>query len=263
MLGTSVKTMIRCYSTEAAPAIRSTLLLSRNPVITADMPAFQKQYYRYQKELWKRLMWTFPKWFFFRPGTVAELKFREINKKPIHDNPNIEFIGGRPDVQHDRDRRFKQEIKLPQTYDDKSKPIDELSKRIVPNSRTTEADKKNDMMSLERKLSRTLYLLVSEDGKSWNFPSFANEDLPLHKTAEAGVISLAGDQFNYFNVSKTPCHVHNSGNDKSFFIKSHILSGKFEVKNPATKHLWLTKEEVGEHLEEKYFQEIEHLLSDI
>lgn len=263
MLGGPAKSLLRCYSTEAAPAIRSTLVLSRNPVITADMPPFQKMYYRYQKELWKRLMWTFPKWFWFRPGTVAELKFRELNKRPVYDNPNVEFIGGRPDVQHNRDRRFKQVVKLPQTYDDKLKEIDDLARKIVPNSRTTEADKKNDLQSLERKLARTLYLLVSEDGKNWDFPSFENKELPLHQTAEEGLYLIAGKKINYFNVSKKPCHVHNAGNGKLFFIKLHILLGELKIENPALKHLWLTKEEVGEYLDGAYYQEVEHLLNEI
>lgn len=263
MLGTQAKTLLRCYSTEASPAIRSTLLLQRKPIITADQPAFQKLFYRYQKELWKRLMWTFPKWFWFRPGTVSELRFRELNKRPFYNNPNVEFVGGRPDVQHNRDRRHKQVVKLPQTYDDKLKEVDELSRRIVPNSRTTQADKNNDLMSLERKLARTLYLLVSQDGKKWNFPSFAINGLPLHQAAEEGLYLIAGKQLNYFNVSKKPCHVHNSPNEKLFFIKLYLLLGQFDVKDSGLKHLWLTKEEVGQHLDKDYYQEVEHLLNEI
>lgn len=262
MLTAPAKSALRCYSTDAAPAIRLTLLLLRNPIITADQPAFQKQYYRYLKELWKRLMWTFPKWFWFRPGTVAELKFRELNKRPFYNNPKVEFVGGRPDVMHNRDRRFKQEVKLPQTYDDKLKEVDPLSRKIIPNSRITQADKNNDLVSLERKLARTLYLLVSEDGKKWNFPNFAVSESPLHKTAEQGLYLIAGKQLNYFNVSKTPCHVHNSPGEKLFFIKLHLLSGAFDVQKPL-QHLWLTKEEVGQHLEKEYYSEVEHLLSDI
>ncbi|GEQ70775.1 hypothetical protein JCM33374_g4454 [Metschnikowia sp. JCM 33374] len=138
-----------------------------------------------------------------------------------------------------------------------------MSRKIVPNSRITEADKKNDETSLERKLARTLYLVVSEDsGKTWAFPTFANEGQPLHTTAETGLYSLGGDKINYFNVSPKPCHVHSEGDNKAFFIKSHILSGDFKpAKN--TLHKWLAKDELASYLGKPYFEEIGHLLSDV
>lgn len=257
MLG---KTFTRGYATP----IRSTLLLSRTPVITADLPDFQKLYYKYQKELWKRLMWTFPKWFYFREGTLAEQKYRELNKNPVYNNPNLEFVGGRPDIKHQRDRRFKQEVHLPKTYDTTADAsmVDSLSRKIVPNSRTTEADKVKDLASLERKLARTLYLVVSEDGKTWKFPSFAGEG-PLHKVAEEGLYAMGGDKINYFCVSNKPCHVTTTGEGKDFVIKLHILSGEFAAQNPDVKFMWLTKEEVGEYLDSEYYGEIGHLMSEV
>lgn len=252
----------RAYAT-ASPSIASTLVLSRNPVVTADLGAFESLYYKYQKELWKRLMWTFPKWYYYRPGTLSEQRFRELNKPPVYNNPNLEFVGGRPEIRHQRDRRFKQEIKLPKTYDEAAAEdeIDNLSRKIVPNSRTTEADASGDKSSLERQLARTLYLVVKENNQ-WRFPTFAEESTlkPLHTLAEEGLYKLGGDSINYFNVSPKPCHLHTNGTTKEFFIKSHILSGEFKSK---VEHAWLTKEEVGEVLAKEYYEEIEHLLSDV
>lgn len=259
----------RSYSAPTAPAIRSTLLLLRTPVITADLPEFQKQYYRYQNELWKRLMWTFPKWFYYREGTLSEQKFRELNKNPVYNNPNLEFVGGRPELRQQRDRRFKQELSLPKTYQENAKEEEDtqsesLARKIVPNSRITKADEAKDLTSLERALSRTLYLVVSQDkGKSWKLPSFPNNGSALHTTAEEGLYSIGGDQLNYFNVSRKPCHVHNGAEGKEFFIKLHILSGQFSGQQPDLKFLWLTKEEVGEYLDKEYFAEISHLMSEV
>lgn len=259
----------RGYSAAASPAIQSTLLLLRTPVITADLPEFQKQYYRYQNELWKRLMWTFPKWFYYREGTLSEQKFRELNLNPVYNNPNLEFVGGRPEIRQQRDRRFKQELSLPKTYlenagEEDNAQSESLARKIVPNSRTTKADEAKDLTSLERALSRTLYLVVSQDkGKTWKLPSFANNGAPLHTAAEEGLYSIGGDQINYFNVSKKPCHVRNDANSKEFFIKLHILSGDFNDQQPEVKHLWLTKEEVGQHLDQKYYEDIAHLLSEV
>jgi large subunit ribosomal protein L46 len=51
-----------------------------------------------------------------------------------------------------------------------------------PASRVTEADEKNDTLSLNRKLDQTLYLLVQNKEGLWRFPEdrlFAREDLHM------------------------------------------------------------------------------------
>ncbi|CAH2351176.1 54S ribosomal protein L17, mitochondrial [[Candida] railenensis] len=291
------KSGLRKYSAAASStasagnstSISSTLLLTRNPVITADVSKFEAQYYKYQNELWKRLMWTFPSWFYYRKGTISEQAFRELNPGPVFNNPNIEFPRGRPVVVHQRDRRFKQELKLPKTYKEVSQEKkeggetaaeeegakeDNLSRQIVPNSRITKADESKDLASLERQLSRTLYLIIQENSK-WTLPTFKEEQVaqgddtkdssvtPLHTLAEQGLYKIGGNSINYFNVSNTPCHVHKSESTREYFIKSHILSGRFVPQSESIKFLWLTKEELGEYLEKDYYKEIEHLLSDI
>lgn len=270
------RSLVRGYSTQAAansssPIISSTLLLSRNPIITAELPRFETQYYKYQNELWRRLMWTFPSWYYYRPGTLADQRYKELNKHPIYNNPNLEFPRGRPDLKQQRDRRFKQVVKLPKTYKEggekgsEEDSIDQLSRKIVPNSRITEADQNGDLTSLERKLSRTLYLIIN-NGKEWilpNFPEESSETLkPLHKLAEDGLTRIGGNLINYFNVSKTPCHLFSNNNSKEFFIKSHILSGEFKPQSEGLKFMWLTKEELSEYLNKEYYQDIAHLLND-
>ncbi|CUM68307.1 uncharacterized protein PRCAT00006029001 [Priceomyces carsonii] len=269
------RSAVRKYSSQSVnPLISSTLLLSRNPIVTADLPEFENQYYKYQNELWKRLMWTFPKWFYYREGTLSEQRYRELNKNPVFNNPNVEFPKGRPEIRHQRDRRFKQEINLPKTYSeakeeetDEFKVNDSLSRKIVPNSRLTKADENKDLTSLERKLTRTLYLVVG-DSKRWTLPNFkeetANDLKPLHKLAEEGLYKIGGENINYFNVSNTPCHLY-KGNDgkREYFIKSHILSGRFSPSNSALKYMWLTKEEMAKNLEKDYYNDIKHLLSDV
>lgn len=269
------KTIIRRYATQGTPRISATLLLSRNPVVTADLPEFETQYYKYQNNLWRRLMWTFPKWFYYREGTLSEQRFRELNKAPVFNNPNFEYTGGRPEIRQQRDRRFKQIVKVPKTYKETdltsdevgdSSEIDILSRKIVPNPRVTKADKEGDLASLERKLPRTLYLVVKEEGK-WGFPNFLEESsgklTPLHDLAEQGLTRIGGDKINYFNVAKTPCHLHNSTSKKEYFIKSHILSGEFLPQNSSLEHMWLTKEEVAQYLEKEYYEDIKHLLNNV
>lgn len=249
-------------STRAYATLLSTVLLLRTPLVTADLPAFQKLYYAYQKELWRRLMWTFPKWFYYRAGTLTEQRFRELNANPTYNNPQLQYADGRPDVRHQRDRRFKQVVKLPKAYDaEGDDKVDAALRKVVPNPRTTKADETNDLASLERKLARTLYLVISEDnGALWKFPTFPSHDKPLHLSAKEGIELLAGTSFHYFGVSNTPCHVRVSGDSRAFFMKLHILCGDFRMR-AGVKHMWLAREEVGEYV--GYYDEIEHLMSEV
>ncbi|KAL1576644.1 MRP-L46 domain-containing protein [Candida albicans] len=283
MRGSTFHKVIRTYSTTPAStssSISSTLVLSRLPIITPDVPKFDQQFYNYQTELWRRLMWTFPKWFYFRPGTLSEQKFKELNENPVSYDPKVIYPRGKPDLKHNRDRRFRQYIRLPKTYKEESELVEgeentqsdqDIARKIVPNSRITEADKKNDSTSLERKLSRTLYLVVkqSESDGEWKFPNFKQPEngelVPLHESAETGLYSIGGKKINYFNVSRVPCHVIQDSKDssKQYFIKSHILSGAFEAQEKDVEFKWLTKEELGECLSAEYYKDIEHLLNDV
>ncbi|KAG7661497.1 uncharacterized protein J8A68_004956 [[Candida] subhashii] len=277
------KAIIRAYSTQQSqPLISSTLLLSRNPIVTQEISSFEKQFYKYQTEVWRRLMWTFPRWFYFKSGTLAFQKFRELNVGPIPNATNVQYPTGRPEIRQGRDRRFKEVLKVPKTYKeegdvdfdpekDGKMSMSDLSRKIVPNDRVTEADRSNDVKSLERQLSRTLYL-VAKNGDEWKFPSFAEEPveegsslLGLHEIAKNGLDKIGGTEINYFNVSRTPCHLLNNTkeNKKEFFIKSHILSGSFVPQDSSLDFKWLTKEELKDTLPKEYYQEIEHLLSDI
>lgn len=279
------KSIIRAYSTQQSqPVISLTLLLSRTPIITQDQSTFEKQFYKYQTELWRRLMWTFPRWFYFKPGTLAFQKFRELNVGPAPDVPNAYFPGGRPEIRQGRDRRFKETLKVPKTYREEGDPdfdpekdgkvsMTDLSRKIVPNSRITQADVNKDYKSLERQLSRTLYLVSKSNGGDWKFPNFVEEPVAaedanvvgLHQIAKNGLDKIGGTQINYFNVSQTPCHLLNNTkeNKKEFFIKSHILSGTFVPQEKGFEYKWLTKEELKDTLPSEYYQEIEHLLSDV
>lgn len=281
-------TQIRCYATtQSATAASSTssttpqsisltLILSRPPIITQDLTPFESQFYKYQSELWRRLMWTFPKWFYFKQGTMAELRYRQINKNPVSYNPKMSYPKGKPDLKHLRDRRFRQYIRAPKTYREEDEIVEgqdqsefkenEISRKIIPASRITEADKRNDVTSLERKLSRTLYLIIKDsknENGDWKLPNFKelNENLqPLHVLAEEGLYELGGKKINYFNISKVPCH-HNQ--NKEYFIKSHILSGSFEPQSDSIQYQWVTKEELKELIPKNYYSDILHLLSDV
>ena len=238
------------------------LILSRIPIVTPELSNFEKAYYHYQDELERRLMWTFPQYFYFKKGTLSERKFTAAQKGPVTRQPGVWYPRGVPDIKFNRERRFKQEIVIPR---ENSEDGDSLSDPLVPTPRVTEADAKNDTRALTRKLDRTLYLLVQQNSE-WKFPSFSLEAKePLHDAAERGLRQIGGVNMKTWTVSNTPAAViKGSDANKEFFIKSHIIHGTFNLQNTqgVTDYAWLTKNEVSEKVDKKYYEELEALLAN-
>ncbi|SCU95510.1 LAMI_0F02718g1_1 [Lachancea mirantina] len=266
----------RGLATSATPPnVKAGIIISRTPIVTKELSKLESQYYEYQSELERRLMWTFPQYFYYKKGTLAERRFLALQKGPVSKQPGVWFPKGVPDVRHNRERRIKQDIKLPSEASVGSEgdgSSEDLSRPITPNSRVTEADRKGDLTSLERSLSRTLYLLLKRTNGEWAFPSFktksdhrSNENLPLHDIAEHGLRSIGGENINTWTVSRTPAAVLADSKTAEFFIKSHIVAGKFVLQNTKeyTGFAWLTKEEIQNHVQKPYFEELSCLLSDV
>lgn len=231
--------------------LRAGILLSRNPIVTKEPSAFVKAFYHYQDELERRLMWTFPWYFYFKRGTLSQRKFDSLQKGPMPRHKDVYYPEGIPDVKHNRERRSKQVVNLP------SQSGDGEGDKIIPKSRTTPADEKKDIKALDRKLDSTLYLVVNN--KEWRLPSFevSEEATSLHEAAEAGLRELGGSNINTWTVSNTPAAVI-KGDVPEFVIKSHILHGQFAPKN--LDFAWLTKEEIKEKVKPEYFTSVEALL---
>lgn len=265
---------LRGMATASKPrAIKAGLILSRIPIVTQEATTLEKQYYEYQSELERRLMWTFPQYFYFRKGTLSEKRFLAAQRGPVSRQPGVWFPKGVPDVRHNRERRTKQEVTLPKSSESESlsgaNNEDDVSRPVVPNSRITDADRENDTTSLERQLSSTLYLIVKNAAGKWAFPSFSvpldsEAKKPLHITAEAGLRELGGPNINTWTVSNTPAGVLGDAQATEFMIKSHIVSGRF-VLQPQKQYdafAWLTKSEIQQRVEEAYFKELSCILAD-
>ncbi|CCE62093.1 hypothetical protein TPHA_0B04230 [Tetrapisispora phaffii CBS 4417] len=251
-------------------SLRAGIILSRNPIVTPDVTNFEQNYYTYQALLERRLMWTFPHYYYFKRGTLSQSKFSSAQPGPISKLPGVWFPKGVPDVKHNRERRLKQEVVLPKSKGDVQEgngKSDDLTRSIEPNSRITEADKTNDITSLERKLSRTLYLLVQNKNKIWTFPNFDATNTGLHKDAEEGLRSLGGEKMYTWTVSKKPLgFIENKDGSKEFLIKSHILAGSFQLlkknEHNISNFAWLTKEEIKEKVSQSYYNYTEFMLAD-
>ena len=179
--------------TETRPkyTIRAGVLLSRPPLLTTSPTPFESSFYFYQRRLNERLALPFSQYFYFKRGTPAYEewksrrrerggvagrdvgKYNAYSKEAWHDEI---LVGDKENDPEALVRELVQEegrepISTPEEANDPTKPLYGLR-------RTTEADRKNDTKSLERALTRTLYLLVKKprpnrnDGSGyWQFPS--------------------------------------------------------------------------------------------
>lgn len=275
----------RLYSTPAtngtAPLnIHSTLVLSRIPIVTPEVNDFEKAYYNYQSELEKRLMWTFPSYFYFKKGTLSERKFVAAQRGPVTRQPGVWFAKGLPDIKFNRERRLKQDVVITREKgpDGNEASGDSVLRPIVGNPRVTEADKKGDITALTRRLDRTLYLLVNKNGAGWRFPSFdLAEKEALHDAAERGLHEIGGPNMHTWTVSNTPCAVLRFGDaersvlldgnydqtqSREYLIKSHIIHGKFVPKGKDLDFAWLAKDEIKDKVTPEYWNQIADLISN-
>jgi large subunit ribosomal protein L46 len=176
-------------------------VLSRPPLLTRDLTSFERAYYLYQKRLNERLAMPFSRYFYYNKGTPADPEWKrklKARKTPSRDigvytaygdeGWNDEVLVGDKTAEREnvvealiRDAEGKNIVDDPQGEGAQAVAGDgqigegqrlELSKIEVerPSPRVTEADQKGDTKSLNRKLDRTLYLLIKNKEGRWRFP---------------------------------------------------------------------------------------------
>ncbi|AOW05931.1 39S mitochondrial ribosomal protein L46-domain-containing protein [Yarrowia lipolytica] len=253
---------------ETRANISGGMILSRIPIVTSEPTPFAKQYYEYMDGLKRRMMWTFPSFLYFKRGTLAERKYRELNKIPTQARDGVVYPEGIPDVVNHRERTMPQKIAVPTKDNEGSrgakKGTEEGEEDVIkPNSRITEADKQNDVKSLERKLDRTLYLLA-QTKNGWRFPSVViNEKETIDEAAKRGIHELGGPDMNIWNVSHTPAGFFKNGDKREFYVKSHIVQGEFKPSRDVQDFAWLTKEEIQAKVDDQYYQQLHPLLNSV
>ncbi len=269
-------------------SVQAALILSRIPIVTPDVPEYEQQYYYLQSELEKRLMWTFPDFFYFKKGSFASRNFNMAQKGLVVKQPGVWYKKGLPDIKYNRERREKQELVIPKDVT-KGLTEDGFEQAAVLAPRVTEFEE--DTTSLKRKLPRTIYLLV-KDAKTgaWRFPSFPlARKVSLHEIAEQGLREIGGVNLDTWTVSNTPAAVvkYDSQNNikvlskeqlvkssekqaanvlREYFIKSHILAGTFELQEAVKKDIstfgWFSKEEIKERVNPDYYDSLQYIIAD-
>jgi large subunit ribosomal protein L46 len=154
------------------------------PLLTRELTSFEKAFYFYQRRMNERLAMPFTRYFYFKKDTPADIEWkRKIKDRQTaardigvynaysEESWNDELLVGakESETEHQVEALLK-DAEVPGVGgSERGESKTEVVER--PMSRVTEADKKGDERSLERKLDRTLYLLVQEAQGRWRFPA--------------------------------------------------------------------------------------------
>jgi len=169
---------------QTAFRIQAGVVLSRPPQITRDQMPFEKAFFFYQRRLNERLVLPFTRYFYFKKGTPADLEWKRKQAKrltPARDigvynaygetawNDEL-LVGAQESELETQVECLLKDTEAPGVgSDEMGEPMKETVERPMP--RVTEADKKGDEKSLDRRLDRTLYLLVKGSEGRWGFPA--------------------------------------------------------------------------------------------
>jgi large subunit ribosomal protein L46 len=166
--------------------VKSGILLSRPPLITKALTPFEKAFYFYQKRLNERLAMPFTKYFYFKKDTPADNDWKRKAKE--RNGSAARELGG---YQPYGELGWNDEVLVGDEISEPKAMVETLVKDAVmtvegeevlspeaieahverPMERWTEADKMKDKKRLDRKLARTLYLLVKGESGKWELPS--------------------------------------------------------------------------------------------
>ncbi|KAK0557176.1 hypothetical protein OC846_000626 [Tilletia horrida] len=254
---------LQSATTTSAPSssnpIYASVIISRPPTLLREPTKLEQSIFAYNSKLLSALAQPFPRDFYFKKGSTAEQRFDDAETRRLTSlqegkTDPLSFMPNRAT----EDGQVSSKGSAVGTANAEKSPDADLY-AILP--RTTEADKKNDTTSLNRKLDRTLYLLTktqkkdSKDEAEWVFPSQhvvrsgqAKEN--LHQAARRAVESQLGDEIDVWLVSNLPIGVTQpkSGSDpKTYYMQAHVLSGNVSAEDQ-TEYAWLTREEIEAEL---------------
>lgn len=173
---------------------------------------------------------------------------------------------GKLEIELDSDARS---LQTAQDYEDLNQ--EELAKFQFA-SRETEADKKNDVQSVERKLDDTLMLVCAQNIGNANVfllpQAQRNEGESLRQTAERIVKEKFGSELKVLFYGHAPCGFYkykykssekkDAVGVKTFFYRATYSSG--EVKDKNVKFEWLNEEELKKKVRESYYHSVSQFL---
>ncbi|KJZ78898.1 hypothetical protein HIM_01671 [Hirsutella minnesotensis 3608] len=272
--------------------VRSGLILTRPPLLTRRLHPFENAFFFYQKRLEERLNEPFITSIYFKPDTARQLDWDvKVRERQGTVAKELGVYHGKSSRAWDDELRVGDALSTQESMldcllkdaearvsdDAEIIPTEDVVPVERPEARETEADNKGDVRRLDRKLDRTLYLVLrGKDG--WGFPAdVLTAEENLHEAAQRVLDQAAGVDMNTWMVGRVPvAHIVKKpvlGDDgsvktrgqKTFFLKGRIMAGQANIKdNPLgyTDYKWLTREELEVELSADYFQGVRNMMSD-
>ncbi|KAK9702609.1 hypothetical protein K7432_011170 [Basidiobolus ranarum] len=253
----------RSLATVAATAVKKSYLVgpdgyqvaagvvvTRTPVILRDPTSFEQAYFKHQQISEREQSAPFPVEFYFKKGSIAEKRWL---------------------AEHSGKGSANKDSKLKEAFEET-----DVNAQFTPAPRTTTADLRKDVQSLDRALQRTLYLIVKKTGqeRAWQFPEGPiDKSELLHEAAEREVVEQCGSNMDLWFVGRAPIgHFAYSApksddqvkGTKVFFMKARIFAG--QAAPEATKFqdfAWVTKQELKDYVHEDYYNAVKDMLSEL
>ncbi|PUU75050.1 39S mitochondrial ribosomal protein L46-domain-containing protein [Tuber borchii] len=282
--------------------IAAGVVISRPPLLTRDLPEFEQSYYFYQRRLNDRLQLPFARWFYFKKGTLAEDEWKRKQAAEERYQPYgprawaDELLKGSTEHKLDPLKDYERLVATTVTGEEETMSIMQARRESAkeaeargeeveyppeivekPFPRTTQADIENNTKRLDRKMSRTLYLVVKKkrDQHAWRFPQsrLSGKWEHLRWGAQRTLLEAAGPNMNTWFVGSAPIglykykyppgYAQNQVGKKVFFMKARILAGQANLTNnkqDLEDFQWLAKDELKEVVGNKYYKAVQHML---
>ncbi|MCJ1320644.1 54S ribosomal protein L17 mitochondrial [Xylographa vitiligo] len=269
--------------------IKAGVVLSRPPILTRDLHPFEKAFYLYQRRLNERLALPFTRYFYYQKDTPADIDWKKKIKERLTAARDIgvynaygeygwndELLVGakesEPEVQ------VEALLKDAEVEAEDEGPV-KKAKVEKPMPRVTEADTNGDLRSLNRLMTRTLYLVVKGSEGGWGFPAgLLTGKESLQRGAERLLVQAAGVNMNTWIVGHAPVGHHNLKypqprieeeskiqrlGQKTFFMKARMMGGQASLKDNKlglADFKWLTKEELKKEVHPQYWSSVKNML---
>ncbi|KAJ2083676.1 hypothetical protein H4R24_000634 [Coemansia sp. RSA 988] len=236
-------------------AVRAGVVLQRDPIVTQPIKGFEAIADKYFAWLEYVTADRFPRDLYFKQGSSNERSWIAQEKERA-----AEWYF---DPSSKPKERARNKLQV-DSEDGEAMPLKTTSEQMVEvQLRETSADAAGDVRSLERKLERTLYLIVKDKSGQWLFPQGEVQDQELlHEAARRNLKSTCGDKLSVWTVGRAPVGHHQAGDHTAFFIKGHILAGQASPSKPlASDFKWVTREEMESLVSADYWKSVKGMLS--
>ncbi|XP_035410728.1 39S ribosomal protein L46, mitochondrial [Cygnus atratus] len=186
-----------------------------------------------------------------------------------------EQLRRRKESSYDEDEAPGKTVIMAQDLEDK---WEQKLLQFSPAPWVTDADKKDDRTSLNRKLDSNLMLLVKQkigNQELWLLPQVEwQPGETMRNTAERAMATFLGDHIQAKILGNAPYGIYkykfprairteDNVGAKVFFYKAFLQSSDLSQAELKKDYLWVTKDELGAYLKPEYLKKVNRFLLDL